>query len=148
MRICAICLLFCHAKCDCHCEECSDEAFSCRSGTTVRAPSGRDCSVAALLAMSGVLSWGIGVEPGGVGPTRLVVVRHALLNQRFHCLQITAAFGTRQRLRANVLPPASIIAFVQLVSSAELSADCIPQQLHDLDPLGIFDAMRTAHILT
>ena len=47
---------------------------------------------------------------------------------------------------ANILPPAGIVAFVQLVPAAEFSADGVPEQLHDLDTLLVADPVGAADV--
>jgi hypothetical protein len=42
---------------------------------------------------------------------------------------------------------AGVVALVKLVPPAELGADRVPQELHDLDPLLVADAVRAADIL-
>src|SRR5262245_2889246 len=83
----------------------------------------------------------LGVEPGRVAPTLLVVVGHALLGQRHHPVERARAARVPHALDADVLVVAGVVDLVELVAAAELGPDRVPQQLHDLDALAIAHAV-------
>src|SRR5262245_22459749 len=60
------------------------------------------------------------VEPRGVGPAVLVVIRHAFVGQRHHAIQRPGAARVPQRLDADVLVVAGVVHLVELVAAAEL----------------------------
>src|ERR1019366_8531697 len=88
--------------------------------------------------------WRLRIAPHIAGPAVGVVVGHALVDQRLHRRHVPPALCAGQRLGADVLPPAGVVALIQFVPAADLGADRVPQQLHDLDPLDILDAVRGA----
>ena len=83
------------------------------------------------------------IKPGVVDPAVLVVVGHALLGERRHLVEMPVARALPQRLDADVLVVAGVVALVELVASAELGADRIPQELHHLDALLVVDAVAS-----
>ena len=69
-----------------------------------------------------------------------------LANERDHAVIGPGRARIEQRLDADVLVVARIVDLVKLMAPAELGADRVPQQLHDLDALAIADIVRAAHI--
>src|SRR5262245_14269903 len=83
---------------------------------------------------------------GGVAPAVLVVIGHAALGEGLHLLERAGSLRLLQSKQADQLVAAGIVHLVELVAGAELAADCIPQELHDLDALFVIDAVGAAHV--
>src|ERR1700722_16853048 len=66
------------------------------------------------------------IDPGGVGPAVLVVVRHAGIGERDHLVEGAGAARVPHRLDADVLVVAGVVHLVELVAAAELGADRVP----------------------
>src|SRR6188768_2060443 len=82
------------------------------------------------------------IEPGVGDPALLVVVGHAGIGERDHAVVGAGAPGVEQRLNADVFVITRVVDLIELMPSAELGADRIPQQLHDLDALAVIDVVR------
>src|SRR5215467_5871459 len=78
-------------------------------------------------------------KPRRISPAVLVVIGETLVGERDHAVQGSRAARMPQGLDANVLMVAGVVGFIQAVTATELGADCIPQELHDLDPLLVGD---------
>src|SRR6266550_3204637 len=68
-------------------------------------------------------------------PAVQVVLGHALLGESLVLRACPRELGDHQRLEADALVIAEVVAFVQLVAAAELGAERIPHQLHHLDAI-------------
>ena len=70
-----------------------------------------------------------------------------MLGEAHHLIEGSGATRVEEGLEADHLVAAGVVPLVELVSAAEFRADRVPKQLHDLDPLLVLDAVRTADIL-
>ena len=52
----------------------------------------------------------------------------------------------KQRVAADLLVAAGVVDLVELVAAAELGADRVPQELHQLDALDRVDTARAAEV--
>src|SRR3954466_7184468 len=64
----------------------------------------------------------VGVEPGLVGPTVLVVVGHALIGECDHLVEGAGATGIEHALDADVFVVAGVVHLIELVPAAEFGA--------------------------
>src|SRR5205085_11763922 len=88
----------------------------------------------------------VGVDEVGHGPAVEVVFVHALLGEALVAVSLTAGGGGEQDLHADVLVVAAVVALVELVAAAELAADGVPEQLHELHALDRLDPVRAADV--
>src|SRR5438477_5060131 len=63
------------------------------------------------------------IEPSRIGPAVFVVFGHALVGERRHLLERAGRARIPQRLDADILVVAGVIALVKLMTSAEFGAD-------------------------
>src|SRR4029078_8563353 len=70
----------------------------------------------------------VGVDQVGHRPPVQIVFRHALLREAFIFGCLAERLSHHEHLEANALVAAEVIAFVELVASAELGTHGIPHQ--------------------
>src|SRR5262245_47984569 len=73
-------------------------------------------------------------------PSVQAVLRHALFGECLHPVVVAGAEGTEQCVSPDLLMTAAVVDLVELVAPAELGADRIPQQLHQLYPIDRLDS--------
>src|SRR5688572_26327065 len=71
----------------------------------------------------------------GRRPAVQIVFRHALFGEPLVALRGARDVGHHERLEPDALVVPEVVALVQLVTPAELAADGIPEQLHQLHAL-------------
>src|SRR5262245_11680414 len=62
-----------------------------------------------------------------------VVLGHAALGELLPAIVLPRGQGTEQRVAPDLLVAARVVDLVELVAAAELAADRVPQELHELD---------------
>src|SRR5581483_8463569 len=88
-----------------------------------------------------------GVHQVARGPAVEVVILHAISNEVLQFLVEPAGLAREVAFEPDVLVITRVVAFVELVASAELGSDRIPQKLHHLGPRVRILAERPAKIL-
>src|SRR6267142_3400855 len=83
----------------------------------------------------------------GRGPAVEIVLRHALLRESPELRGPAAVLGHLPRDQADGLGSARVVPLVQLVAAAELGADRVPQELHELDAIDRVGAVGAAQVL-
>src|SRR6266511_553205 len=86
------------------------------------------------------------VDEVGHSPAVQVVLTHALLDKPLTGICHAIRHRREQHFHTNVLVVAGIIAIVQLMTSTELAADGIPQELHELYSILCVVAIGAAQI--
>src|SRR5262249_43770734 len=69
-----------------------------------------------------------------------VVLRHARLRELLPAVVLARGQRAEERVAADLLVAARVVDLVELVAAAELGADRVPQELHQLDPAHGVDA--------
>src|ERR687886_959820 len=87
------------------------------------------------------------VDHVGHRPAVEVVLRHALLGEALERVGLAVGHRVEQDLEADVLVVARVVALVELVAAAELRAEGVPRELHELHALDGVVAVRAAHVL-
>src|SRR6185369_17192391 len=87
------------------------------------------------------------VDQVGDGPAVEVVLVHRRLGKGLEAVEVPFTLRGPQVGQASDVVAADVVDLVELVASAELGADGVPQHLHDLDPLHRGHAARAAHVL-
>src|SRR5262245_38690609 len=82
----------------------------------------------------------VGGDQIGRHPAVEVVLCHAALGEAAELSRGAALLRHRQRDDADDLGAARIVALIELVAAAELRADGVPEQLHQLDAIHGVDA--------
>src|SRR5262245_40184631 len=75
-----------------------------------------------------------------------VVLGHAALGELLPAIVLPRGERAEQRVAPDLLVAAGVVDLVELVAAAELCADGVPQELHQLDPLDRLDSARAPHI--
>src|SRR5580658_6959309 len=91
---------------------------------------------------------GLTAEPEQVrhGPAIQVILAKALVGERLVAFELAGGRLAEKELDASVLMIARVVALVELMPAAELGADRVPEQLHDLDPFDGVDPVRAADV--
>src|SRR5712692_10536460 len=94
---------------------------------------------------------GQGAEPARVDeifrlPPVEVVLGHARLGELLPAIVLAGAQRAEQGVAPDLLVAAGVVDLVQLVPPAELGADGVPQELHELDPLDRVDPARSSEV--
>src|SRR5438132_3216365 len=79
-------------------------------------------------------------------PSVEVVLRHARLGKLLPAIVLAGAERAEERVASDLLVAAGVVDLVQLVPAAELGADGVPQELHELDPLDGVHAARSPKV--
>src|SRR5437588_6855311 len=79
-------------------------------------------------------------------PSVQIVLGHAALGELLPAIVLAGGERAEQRVAADLLVAAGVVDLVELVPAAELGADRVPQELHELDPLDRVDPARAAHV--
>src|SRR6516165_602296 len=79
-------------------------------------------------------------------PAAEVVFGHAGIGERLPAIVLARGDGPQQSEAADFFVAAGVIDLVEFMTSAELGADRVPQQLHQLDPLDGRDAARASDV--
>src|SRR5262245_14066912 len=79
-------------------------------------------------------------------PALQVVLRHARLGELLPAIVLPGGERPEQRVAPDLLVASGVVDLVQLVAAAELAADRIPQELHQLDASHRVDAPRPAQV--
>src|SRR5215510_15976380 len=66
-------------------------------------------------------------------PPVKVVLRHAGLGELLPAVVLTGAQGAEQGVAPDLLVAAGVVDLIELVAAAELGANGVPQELHELD---------------
>src|SRR5712692_5910825 len=72
--------------------------------------------------------------PGLDDPPVKVIVRHALVGEGFEAIELLGNSGHGDDVQSDLLVVAGVVSLVELVPSAELGANGVPDQLEELDP--------------
>src|SRR5579863_5062654 len=88
----------------------------------------------------------VGVDEVRRGPAVEVVFGHAGIGKGLPAFGLARVDRAEEGEAADLLVAAGIVDLVEFVARAELGADRIPQELHQLDPLDRSDAAGAAHI--
>src|SRR5437870_12740363 len=75
-------------------------------------------------------------------PPVQIVLGHAALSELLPPIVLARGERTEQRVAPDLFVAAGVIDLVELVATAELGADRVPQELHELDPLDRVDPAR------
>src|SRR6516164_3736391 len=88
----------------------------------------------------------IGIDEIGDCPALEIVFGHALVRKALPALVLARGERSEQRVAADFLVAAGVVDLIEFVARAELCANRIPQELHQLDALDRRDAARASDI--
>src|SRR5215468_7655071 len=79
-------------------------------------------------------------------PAVQVVLGHARLRELLPAVVLSRRQRAEERVAADLLVAARVVDLIELVAAAELAADGVPEELHQLDALDGVDAARAAQV--
>src|SRR5207245_10617496 len=79
-------------------------------------------------------------------PPVQIVLGHAALSELLPPIVLARGERTEQRVAPDLFVAAGVIDLVELVATAELGADSVPPDLHELEPIDIVDPPRTQNV--
>src|SRR6266446_10078078 len=79
-------------------------------------------------------------------PPVQIVLGHAALGELLPAIVLAGGERAEERVAPDLLVAAGVVDLVELVPAAELGADRVPQELHDLDPLDGVHAARSPEV--
>src|SRR5262249_19938169 len=88
----------------------------------------------------------LGVDEVASRPAVEVVFRHARLGELFPAVVLPGRERPEEGVAPDFLVAARVVDLVELVPAAELGADRVPQELHELDAPHCVDTARTSQI--
>src|SRR5262245_62470513 len=91
-------------------------------------------------------SGALGVDEVASRPAVEVVFRHARLGELFPAVVLPGRERPEEGVAPDFLVAARVVDLVELVPAAELGADRVPQELHELDAPHCVDTARTSQI--